>query len=110
MQNPFPTRPIEHDQDHVDFHRPPAYEFRTMQPVGEPCQSSLLGRTQSIRKTGCLCMPRLDFYDDYAATIGRLDQQVQFTSPDSDVASKNAMPTTPKPAGGNSLPSTSCSS
>jgi len=55
-------------------------------------------------------MSRLDFHDDYTAAIRRFDKQVQFTSSYNDVASKNAMPTTPKPAGGNPLPSSSCSS
>lgn len=81
-----------------------------MQSGCEPCQSSFLCRTQSISKMGCLRMSRLDFHDDYTAAIRRFDKQVQFTSSYNDVASKNAMPTTPKPAGGNPLPSSSCSS
>lgn len=104
MNHPILPGSIKHDQDQIDTHRPTTHEFSPMQSIREPFKPSLLGRPQANGKLGRSCMPRLDFDDQNATAVRRLDQQIQFPPADRKVAGKNPMAAPAKPACSQPLP------
>ena len=80
-----------------------------MHSIREPLEPALLGWAHPFSKFADLCMARLDFYDDHAPAVWRLDKQVQLVSADGEVAGENAMAATAKPACRFPLTSTPCS-